>query len=80
MNYQKQKEEMVGLEVQENKHKTNGEQLYDSGKYAEWLLNYMWEEGKYNLDKLSDSDYHKLEDFLADNIYKLLDTLERVDD
>lgn len=72
---------MVGLEVQENKkHKTDGEQLYDSEKYAEWLLNYIWEEGKYNLDKLSDSDYHKLEDFLADNIYKLLDTLERVDD
>lgn len=67
------------LEVQENKHKTNGEQLYDSEKYAEWLLNYIWEEGKYNLDKLSDSDYHKLEDFLADNIYKLLDALERVD-
>lgn len=81
MNYQKQKEELVALEVQENKkHKTNGEQLYDSEKYAEWLLNYIWEEGKYNLDKLSDSDYHKLEDFLADNIYKLLDTLERVDD
>lgn len=72
---------MVGLEVQENKkYKTDGEQLYDSEKYAEWLLNYIWEEGKYNLDKLSDSDYHKLEDFLADNIYKLLDTLERVDD
>ena len=71
----------MGLEVQENKkHKTDGEQLYDSEKYAEWLLNYIWEEGKYNLDKLSDSDYHKLEDFLADNIYKLLDTLERVDD
>lgn len=81
MNWPKQKEEMVGLEVQENKkHKTNGEQLYDSEKYAEWLLNHIWEEGKYNLDKLSDSDYHKLEDFLADNIYKLLDTLERVDD
>lgn len=71
----------MGLEVQENKkYKTDGEQLYDSEKYAEWLLNYIWEEGKYNLDKLSDSDYHKLEDFLADNIYKLLDTLERVDD
>lgn len=71
----------MALEVQENKkHKTDGEQLYDSEKYAEWLLNYIWEEGKYNLDKLSDSDYHKLEDFLADNIYKLLDTLERVDD
>ena len=71
----------MGLEVQENKkHKTDGEQLYDSEKYAEWLLNYIWEEGKYNLDKLSDSDYHKLEDFLADNIYKILDTLERVDD
>ena len=69
------------MEVQENKkYKTDGEQLYDSEKYAEWLLNYIWEEGKYNLDKLSDSDYHKLEDFLADNIYKLLDTLERVDD
>lgn len=71
----------MGLEVQENKkYKTDGEQLYDSEKYAEWLLNYIWEEGKYNLDKLSDSDYHKLEDYLADNIYKLLDTLERVDD
>lgn len=69
------------MEVQENKkYKTDGEQLYDSEKYAEWLLNYIWEEGKYNLDKLSDSDYHKLEDYLADNIYKLLDTLERVDD
>lgn len=71
---------MVDLEVQENKkYKTDGEQLYDSEKYAEWLLNYIWEEGKYNLDKLSDSDYKKLEGFLADNIYKLLDTLERVD-
>lgn len=71
----------MALEVQENKkHKTDGEQLYDSEKYAEWLLNYILEEGKYNLDKLSDNDYHKLEDFLADNIYKLLDTLERVDD
>lgn len=71
----------MALEVQENKkYRTDGEQLYDSEKYAEWLLNYIWEEGKYNLDKLSDSDYHKLEDFLADNIYKLLDTLERVDD
>ena len=71
----------MDLEVQENKkHKTDGEQLYDSEKYAEWLLNYIGEEGKYNLDKLSDNDYHKLEDFLADNIYKLLDTLERVDD
>lgn len=69
------------LEVQENKkYKTDGEQLYDSEKYAEWLLNYIWEEGKYNLDKLSDIDYKKLEGFLADNIYKLLDTLERVDD
>lgn len=70
----------MDLEVQENKkYKTDGEQLYDSEKYAEWLLNYIWEEGKYNLDKLSDSDYKKLEGFLADNIYKLLDTLERVD-
>lgn len=80
MNWPKPKEEMVDLEVQENKkYKTDGEQLYDSEKYAEWLLNYIWEEGKYNLDKLSDSDYKKLEGFLADNIYKLLDTLERVD-
>lgn len=71
----------MGLEVQENKkHKTDGEQLYDSEKYAEWLLNYIREEGKYNLDKLSDTDYKKLEGFLADNIYKLLDTLERIDD
>lgn len=71
----------MGLEVQENKkYKTDGEQLYDSEKYAEWLLNYIWEEGKYNLDKLSDNDHKKLEGFLADNIYKLLDTLERVDD
>lgn len=70
----------MDLEVQEyKKYKTDGEQLYDSEKYAEWLLNYIWEEGKYNLDKLSDSDYKKLEGFLADNIYKLLDTLERVD-
>lgn len=70
----------MGLEVQENKkHKTDGEQLYDSEKYAEWLLNYMWEEGKYNLDKLSDNDYHKLEDYLADYIYRMLDNLERVD-
>lgn len=69
---------MVGLEVQE--YKTNGEQLYDSEKYAEWLLNHMWEEGKYNLDKLSDSDYHKLEDYLSDYIYRMLDNLERVDD
>lgn len=68
----------MGLEVQE--YKTNGEQLYDSEKYAEWLLNYMWEEGKYNLDKLSDSDYHKLEDYLSDYIYRMLDNLERVDD
>lgn len=70
----------MALEVQENKkYKTDGEQLYDSEKYAEWLLNYMWEEGKYNLDKLSDSDYHKLEDYLADYIYRMLDNLERVD-
>lgn len=71
----------MGLEVQENKkHKTDGEQLYDSEKYAEWLLNYIWEEGKYNLDKLSDNDYHKLEDYLADYIYRMLDNLERADD
>lgn len=71
----------MGLEVQENKkYKTDGEQLYDSEKYAEWLLNYIWEEGKYNLDKLSDNDYHKLEDYLADYIYRMLDNLERVDD
>lgn len=70
----------MDLEVQEyEKYRTDGEQLYDSEKYAEWLLNYILEEGKYNLDKLSDNDYHKLEDYLADYIYRMLDNLERVD-
>lgn len=71
--------------AQENKQKTNGELLYDSGKYAEWLLNHILEEGKYNLDKLTDKEYRLAEDFIAEYIQELLEgilykTEGRVDD
>lgn len=75
----------MALEVQENKHKTNGELLYDSGKYAEWLLNHIREEGKYNLDKLTDKECRLAEDFIVEYIQELLEgilykTEGRVDD
>ena len=71
----------MGLEVQENKkHKTNGEQLYDSVKYAEWLLDTIWEENKYDLDNIDPKVYLRIEDSLTTYIYNLLGGLERVED
>lgn len=69
----------MALEVQENKHKTNGELLYDSEKYAEWLLDTIWEENKYDLDNIDPKVYSRIEDSLTAYIYNLLGGLERVD-
>lgn len=69
----------MGLEVQENKHKTNGEQLYDSEKYAEWLLDAICEENKYDLENIDRRVYSRIEDSLTAYIYNLLGGLERVD-
>lgn len=64
----------MALEAQENKkYKTNGELLYDSGKYAEWLLNHILEEGKYNVDVLTDKECRLAEDFIAEYIQELLE-------
>lgn len=69
----------MGLEAQENNYKTNGEQLYDSEKYAEWLLDTIWEENKYDLDNIDPKVYLRIEDSLTTYIYNLLGGLERVD-
>lgn len=72
---------MVDLVAQENKkHKTNGEQLYDSEKYAEWLLDTIEEENKYDLENIDRKVYSRIEDSLTSYIYNLLSELERVDD
>ena len=76
MNYQKQKEELVGLEVQENKHKTNGEQLYDANRYAISLMNTIEDDHKYNLK--DSSFYDDIEELLNKVINAVLDKLERL--
>ena len=74
MNYQKQKEEMVDLVAQENKHKTNGEQLYDANRYAMLLMNTIEEDRKYNLK--DSSFYDDIEELLNKVINAVLDKLE----
>ena len=69
----------MALEVQENKQKTNGEMLYDAEKYAEWLLDTIWEENKYDLENIDPKVYSRIEDSLTTYIYNLLGGLERVD-
>lgn len=69
----------MALEVQENKQKTNGEILYDAEKYAEWLLDTIWEENKYDLENIDPKVYSRIEDSLTAYIYNLLGGLERVD-
>lgn len=76
MNYQKQKEELVALEVQENKHKTNGEQLYDASRYAISLMNIIEDDRKYNLK--DSSLYDDIEELLNKVINAVLDKLERL--
>lgn len=76
MNYQKQKEELVALEVQENKHKTNGELLYDANRYAISLMNTIEDDHKYNLK--DSSFYDDIEELLNKVINAVLDKLERL--
>lgn len=76
MNYQKQKEVKVALEVQENKHKTNGEQLYDASRYAISLMNTIEDDRKYNLK--DSSFYDDIEELLNKVINAVLNKLERL--
>lgn len=69
----------MDLVAQENKQKTNGEMLYDAEKYAEWLLDAIEEENKYDLENIDRRVYSRIEDSLTAYIYNLLGGLERVD-
>lgn len=64
------------LEVQENKHKTNGEQLYDANRYAISLMNIIEDDRKYNLK--DSSLYDDIEELLNKVINAVLDKLERL--
>lgn len=66
----------MGLEVQENKHKTNGEQLYDASRYAISLMNIIEDDRKYNLK--DSSFYDDIEELLNKVINAVLDKLERL--
>ena len=64
------------LEVQENKHKTNGEQLYDASRYAISLMNIIEDDRKYNLK--DSSFYDDIEELLNKVINAVLNKLERL--
>lgn len=66
----------MALEVQENKHKTNGEQLYDASRYAISLMNIIEDDRKYNLK--DSSFYDDIEELLNKVINAVLDKLERL--
>ena len=67
----------MGLEVQENeKYKTNGEQLYDANRYAISLMNTIEDDRKYNLK--DSSFYDDIEELLNKVINAVLDKLERL--
>ena len=64
------------MEVQENKHKTNGEQLYDASRYAISLMNIIEDDRKYNLK--DSSFYDDIEELLNKVINAVLNKLERL--
>lgn len=64
----------MDLVAQENKHKTNGEQLYDANRYAMLLMNTIEEDRKYNLK--DSSFYDDIEELLNKVINAVLDKLE----
>lgn len=66
----------MALEVQENKHKTNGEQLYDASRYAISLMNIIEDDRKYNLK--DSSFYDDIEELLNKVINAVLNKLERL--
>lgn len=66
----------MALEVQENKHKTNGELLYDANRYATSLMNTIEDDRKYNLK--DSSFYDDIEELLNKVINAVLDKLERL--
>ena len=66
----------MALEVQENKHKTNGELLYDANRYAISLMNTIEDDRKYNLK--DSSFYDDIEELLNKVINAVLNKLERL--